>query len=440
MELSLRRDLKIPFIAGNSVSQTLSATQIQNLLILSAAIVAFFLKLIIAYNTFGTNDVAAFYMFAHSLNEHGLEWTYRNGVIFFSNFPIFNHPPLTAYYLQLIERLSQLESLRSIGVTFPFLLRLPGIVSDFVVVIVLMRASQANPQLRIPRWGLVLFALSPVSLMVSGFHGNTDSIVVMFLVLAATMCLHDRPILCGVFLALSCQIKVISMLVVPIIFFYWLAHKSAMRFAIPFVLVCATTWAKPLIKFPSLFFKNVFSYNSYWGSWGITYWLRLTRWPPFQSIGPFHQSGVAIAVGLLLKIIIVAAVLAIAWRRRRLSGLSLVHSIAYAWIIFFVFAPGVCPQYMVWLSPFILILSPTFYGWLTTASTIFLFVFYNSIAGGLPWFIAISRINLKAVWVPWSLLTWATLLIGMISFWKNSAAADFVLRLLGLEISRSKET
>ena len=40
MELSLRRDLKIPFIAGNSVSQTLSATQIQNLLILSAAIVA----------------------------------------------------------------------------------------------------------------------------------------------------------------------------------------------------------------------------------------------------------------------------------------------------------------------------------------------------------------------------------------------------------------
>lgn len=48
------------------------------------------MKLAIAYNTFGTNDVETFYLFAGSLRDHGLEWTYRNGFFFFSNFPVFN--------------------------------------------------------------------------------------------------------------------------------------------------------------------------------------------------------------------------------------------------------------------------------------------------------------------------------------------------------------
>ena len=57
--------------------------------------------------------------------------------------------------------------------------------------------------------------------MVSGFHGNTDPVMVMFLVLAAHMCLKERPILAGLFLALSCQIKIVPLLFVPIFFFFW---------------------------------------------------------------------------------------------------------------------------------------------------------------------------------------------------------------------------
>jgi uncharacterized membrane protein len=400
------------------------------------AFVAFAIKIAIAFNTFGTNDVAAFYTFNRSLADHGLEWTYRNGVVWFSG-PIFNHPPLTAYYLQFIGYLSHQEFFRSYGITFPFLLRLPGIVADFIVVLVLLRLSETSERFRIPTWGLALFAISPVSVMVSGFHGNTDPVVVMFLVLAAYMCLRERPALCGVFFALSCQVKIIPLLLLPITFFFWLARGAAWRFTIPFMLLSLAMWAEPLIKFPMLFLKNVLGYGGYWGTWGITYWLRLTQWRQFNGAGAFNLPWAPAAIVFLLKVGIIVAVLMIAWRRRYLPGRAVIDSIAYAWIVFFVFAPGVSVQYMVWLAPFVLMLSPSLFGWLVVTSSIFLFVFYNTIAGGLPWFIAISRNHLNPIWTPWSLWPWATLIFGMILLWKKAVAADPSLRLIGFQTLRA---
>jgi hypothetical protein len=173
-------------------------------LVIASAGIALVLKLMIAWNTMGTNDVVTFYQFGKSLSQHGLEGTYKTHVY-------FNHPPLVSYFIRAIYRVDHLPWLHQHGITFPFLLRMPGILADFVTVLLLL--SVAKP-LRISIGYLFLFALSPISLMVSGFHGNTDPVMVMFLVLAACMCLWKRPALCGLFLALSCQIKIIPLLLV----------------------------------------------------------------------------------------------------------------------------------------------------------------------------------------------------------------------------------
>jgi len=171
------------------------------------------LKLVVAFNTFGSSDPVIFYTFAKSLHADGLEWTYRHS-------PLFNHPPLVAHFLQLIFNLDEGAGFRSSGLTFPVLLRIPGILADFVVLLVLLGLRNKYPQ-KIPTWALVLFALSPVSLMVSGFHGNTDSVMVMFLVLAAYMSVRNSPVLAGLFLGLSCQIKIVPLFLVPVFFFFW---------------------------------------------------------------------------------------------------------------------------------------------------------------------------------------------------------------------------
>jgi hypothetical protein len=425
--------LEVDSAAMSTVSLEKSAARNRaTIWIIGAALVGLFLKLVIAYNTFGTNDVITFYSFARSLSVHGLEWTYRNGVEWLPPGPIFNHPPLTADFLRWIDQVARQESFRAYGITFPFLLRLPGIIADLVVVLIVLRIWTTETRLCPPFWALMLFALSPVSLMVSGFHGNTDPVMVMLLLSASLMCVRNRPLLCGLFFALSCQVKIIPLLFFPIFFFFWFHRRAAVPFLLTFGLSSVMLWWEPLTKFPVLFAKNVLSYGSYWGIWGITYWLRLTDLPAFSWVGIHHFSTAQVAVMTALKALIVAMIFVIAWRRRSLNGRALIDSLTYGWIVFFVFSPGVCAQYMVWLAPFILILSPNLYGWLTATSSLFLFFFYNVIAKGLPWYLGISTNKLNTVWTPWSLWPWATLVLGMVFLWRKAVSSDPALRLFSL--------
>src|SRR5713101_4887837 len=308
----------------------------RTIFIIALALVALTLKLAIADNTIGTNDAVFFYGFAKVLSEHGLEWTYQHS-------RYFNHPPLTAYYLRGIYALTEQPWCQEIGIHFPFLLRLPGIIADFLVVVVLLRMSKTD--LRIPTWALALFALSPVSLMVSGFHGNTDPVMVLLLVCAVWMCLRNRPALAGLFFALSCQIKIVPLLLLPAFVFFWLSQSRARDFLITGMITTCLLWLEPLLNFPTLFAKNVLGYGSYWGVWGITYLFRATGLPEFSRLSFFDLEPAQNIIVTILKIIIVVGALWIAWHRRNARGHAFVESIAYTWLVFFIFAPGVGAQY-----------------------------------------------------------------------------------------------
>ena len=380
--------------------------------------VAFVFKLILAYTTLGTNDAITFYAFARSLSEHGLKWTYERGVAWLPNGPIFNHPPLTCWFLELIRYLAHTDVFQSAGLSFSFLLRLPGILADLVVIIAVLVAFGRQMQIPAFRAGAVLLAISPVSLMVSGYHGNTDPVMAMFLFLAASACLTGQAWVCGVLFALSCQIKIIPLLFLPIFVCFWFHRRALASFLLPLIALSIALWWEPLTSYPGLFVKNVLSYGSYWGLWGISYGLRSTGLPNFSSL-LINLSSSQIAIATFLKILIVLTVAVIGWRRRAMDGVELIKSIAIGWIVFFVFSPGVCAQYLVWPAPFLLFLSPSFYAVVTAASSVFLFFFYNVISHGLPWYVGVSTNKLVGQWAPWGLLPWAALIIGTVILWKK---------------------
>ena len=379
--------------------------------IVALALVALTLKLAIAYNTIGTNDAVFFYGFAKVLSQQGLEFTYQHS-------RYFNHPPLTAYYLRGIYALTEQRWCQDIGVHFPFLLRLPGIIADFLVVLVLLRMTKTD--LHIPIWALALFALSPVSLMVSGFHGNTDPVMVLLLVCAGWMSLRCRPVLAGLFFALSCQIKIAPLLFFPAFIFFWQSQGKGRDFLVPAAITTCLLWLEPLLNFPTLFAKNVLAYGSYWGIWGITCCFRLTGLHQFSRVSFFDLEPAQNLVVIVLKVAIVSAALWIAWRRRHARGRAFIESLACTWLMFFIIAPGVCPQYLIWLAPFVLILSPPFYTALLISSSIFLFAFYNVTSGGLPWSVALAMDETKQPWTAWSLLPWLVLIVGAIALWRKT--------------------
>jgi uncharacterized membrane protein len=306
---------------------------------------------------------------------------------------------------------------QEIGIHFPFLLRLPGIVADFLVVLVLLHITKHY--LAIPSWALGLFALSPVSLMVSGFHGNTDPVMVLLLVCAVWMCLEQRPVLAGMFFALSCQIKIVPLLFLPAFIFYWASQQKSCRFLIPTALTTALLWLEPLLRFPTLFAKNVLAYGSYWGIWGITYCIRLTGRHEFSRLSFFDLTPPQNSIVTILKAIIIGTAVWLAWQHRHARGRAFIESLAHAWLAFFVFAPGVCPQYLIWLAPFILVLSPALYAFVLIASSVFLFAFYNITSGGLPWSVALAMDESSQHWTAWALLPWIAITAGSAVLWRR---------------------
>jgi len=143
----------------------------------------------------------------------------------------------------------------------------------------------------------------------------------------------------------------------------------------------------------------------------------------FTSLTP--QQGMVVA---LLKTGIVALALWIAWRRRALPPDAIFSTLALVWAVFFVLAPGVGAQYLVWIAPFLLLDSAAWFAVVTVASGIFLGVFYQTISGGWPWFRGISTAELVSQWVVWTLLPWGALLGYVISRGKEICGVGLPIR------------
>src|SRR5882762_11014615 len=134
------------------------------------------LKLYLAATTTGTLDVAGFTDQLEKIRAFGGIGVYYVRGAF--NNP-FNHPPFMIHLLKLLGFLSD-----STGISFRFWLRLLPSLADIgsLIVIWMMPVTLTSQRLG---WGsLLLLALSPTSIIISGYHGNTDPIFIFFVLLA----------------------------------------------------------------------------------------------------------------------------------------------------------------------------------------------------------------------------------------------------------------
>jgi hypothetical protein len=417
-----------------------------NRIIVLAALVALVAKLFCAAKTVGTNDTVFFYGFGKAINKQGLTWTYEQVAI-------FNHTPLVGGYAALIQAAEERCGGKIESVPYylqmkllPFFLRLPGIIADFLSVLVLirLRTKIGGP----PWWAIGLFALSPVAFMVSGFHGNVDSVVAFLVLTAAWLAAEDKPALCGVALGFACNVKVAPLLLGPVFFLWWWGRvdRRAWRlFALCAALVTLAGWSPALIGAPGKFLGNVLGYQGYWGIWGVSWCLKQTGADAFQKVGFEQLTAAQFLVMGVCKWGIILATCAVAWWRRKADARGLFVSLAWVWVLFFVCAAGIAPQYFVWLAPFLLVAAPRWAAAVTAAASAFIFVFYNVTANVItdgtriiggdrwavpwlhPWNLAKSDNPHIALWGPWQLLPWLTLIACLVwlsrQAWRNERRA-----------------
>jgi hypothetical protein len=340
----------------------------RRLAVLLCALITTLLKLRIAATTAGTHDVSRFGLFAKLVHQMGPIAIY--GTNFHKVF--YNHPPLIGWFLVATN------AIRTLGPSNRFLIRVPSSLSDVVtawLIFELVRRGRSLNQATVA--GLVV-ALSPVLLVISGFHGNTDPVFVMFILLSAYLVIRERPFSAGASAAIAVSIKIVPVVALPsLAIALWTNRRNLVRAAAGFLVVFVPLWAPVVARQWSGFKSSVLEYGGLnpkktpWGFVDVARHLHQQELVDLM-VGPGRFAAVAISALVPAYFVL---------KRRDLVAVGVGLSLALMLLMTTTFGT----QYTAWAAAAALLLDV--WGGLAynLLCGLFLAVVYTHWANGFPW-------------------------------------------------------
>ncbi|MET9804033.1 glycosyltransferase family 39 protein [Streptomyces sp. NPDC006368] len=323
------------------------------IVVLAVAAVAFVSKVALAASTRGPADVRFFWGFARAIARTDPIHVYAEPLPWL---PVYNHPPLASWMLLGMEWLAQH------GVPWRPLIRFPACLADFLTVLLVFAIVRRRARLRTAVLCALGAALCPVLVATSGYHGNTDSVAVMFAFAAAHLLVDRRmPVAAGLATALCVSVKIIPVVAVPLLFAAaWRAGRPALpRFTAGCAALFLVVWGPVVATVPGALKANVLEYaGGNFSFWGI---IRFARWAgvpePYVSLvrGDGHflivaaimavgvwlawrrpadtPVAVAVTLGLLLLLSTASGVQYLAWPAAGLFLIGLWQGLAYGVVV-----------------------------------------------------------------------------------------------------------
>ena len=390
-------------------------------LLIAAAAFAFALKVTIAFNTYGTNDVMTFERDLAKLQRYGAATLYREGITYASadrtrseNQP-FIHPPFMLAVLRGWGLLAKLT-----GLPLGFWLRLTSSMADILSLVLVARLLKGLPSLKDTGLGLLAMALCPVSVVISGFHGNTDPVMIA-LVLLSVYWLETRRALWmpGAAMGMALSIKIVPVIFIPAILWHIPRMRQRWRYLASVAAVFVLASLPYIVRNPVLIGRTLLSYSSTPGLWGFSVLSVFFR--DSESWGWLFRSYAAGGKILVLSAILCLSV-AINLRPNRPPLILQCGAMAF---LFLFLTPGFAMQYLAWVVPWVLALgfwpALVFYA----VSGVFVIIVYNDWCGGFPWSAA------NVLFRPWEvrhamlgLLCWAAVAVILVLFLNKCLRRD----------------
>lgn len=362
--------------------------------------IAFAAKLLLALKTYGTNDVYTYERFAL--------WSRYFGAELYKIAPDLNHPPSMLHFLSGLLWTSDHTHL-----PFHFWLRFPGILADAGTLYLVCRILGPRIAQRSVFIAVLLIAIAPIHILISGFHGNTDPIMIFFVIAAVWLAgYRDKPALGGVAYGLALCIKVAPAMLVPVLFLSIAGMRKRATFFLATASVVAIAWSPYLFQQPAAVIHQVFGYKSSYGLWGFSWLFRelANAWPASQSINNgFSRFGSTLVVTAILILSV--------WMNRRERKPSLYTQAGMVFLLFFTATSGFAVQYLAWLTPWIAELGVLPVALFMVTGSVFLLVVYNYWNLGMPWYMAIAY--------PWNshqyfqVLCWISVLVLTFVAWRR---------------------
>ena len=331
-------------------------------------------KILLAVATYGTNDIDMWESSAVLAQGDDAIRLYQQPVPVLHegeryDQQVFNHPPLIIPLLRLLDAISNQLAL-PFRLVFRVFTSLIDLASFFVITAILRRRGVHS--------NLALLAFCPAAILIAGFHGNLDPLMIFFL-LATVWSVESgqKPWLHGLFFALALNVKVLPLFLLPALFFALKGRRARLICFGVIALASLAIWLPYLRQDPMAVIQSTLGYNSQAGLWGIGYLLR----------GTFLFT----AYSLYAKYAILALSIALAWwLNRRPVPISLFDQFGITLFLFLFLSPGFGIQYLYWLTPWAVTLGWRVHLFHSLAAGAFAFVVYHGWCGGFPWYFANS--------------------------------------------------
>jgi hypothetical protein len=327
-------------------------------------------RLWLATTTLGTNDIEMWRRFAQVVADRGPLGIYAVE-------PLYNHPPL----MGLLAAAALLAS-RAIGIPFAHCFKLPGLGAD-VLTAWLIRELWRKRGEATGTGAAALFLLNPLSIAMSGYHGNTDPLYAALGLLSVFLAQErGRPFAAGLALGAAVNVKLIPVLLAPAILARLGSSRDRLRFlAGGAVLALPFLWAAVGAGAP--FVANVFSYFPNINRWGVSFLIGEAVQVPALASAALALGGFARVAG---KYVILGSILALTGTAHARGRLTIAQAAAGSIGLFLVLTPGFGLQYLAVGGALLFAVDlerATLYSWLAGGCAVVTYVAFNLPGTGL---------------------------------------------------------
>lgn len=334
---------------------------------------------------------------------------------------VFPYAPVSMLYPALCLELS-----RILGIPFHFVIKLFAILSDVGIVFALYAIGGKLLPRRTAIGCAALYALNPVSILVSSFHGNIMPLVVLLMVTAYLLFRVDPErnlVVSGLLLGLAVGWRSFPILLLP----FFLGSIDGMAKKIRFAACVFVPVALSMLPFAWLDARSMLQEMLRYSGWGIHHGpFAIVRGLHLVSIGqvtwenpPEWTRWMASSKFAFLALYGIAALFA-----RRIG---LLNGILVTFFLFYLVYSGVASQYLIWTVPFLLLADRKAMFWCYELAAAYALVVFYSIFFPDILFGALEPPRVDAVWLlPHYVLSQslfsAVCAVGIVAFAKGAAA------------------
>jgi hypothetical protein len=284
---------------------------------------------------------------------------------------LYPYPPVWVWMEVAAEWIA-----RHSGLSFAVLVKLPVLAAELALVAVLARWGAERSGLA--RWAAWIYALHPVAVLISGFHGQFDSIALLMVVLALRGFEQGRHGRAALALAAGIGLKSFPVVLVPVLVLRLSRTAARARFLALALGPVALILVPDLLHDPGAVARELFGYGGVADFGWIGAWRGL-RWVAGETLA----RGEARFHGWLIpaaKVLFAAAYALVAVRMSRRDRVAAALAVLVAFETFY---GALSAQYLLWVIPLAVLRPDRWLAIYSVFATLGLVGFYLFLAPGV---------------------------------------------------------